>query len=423
VLNLLRPYNGRAITGALRGLSEYYEIPVGLLRLVFFTAFLASPVVLLLYLCLAISMPSEGTVLSELRLANPSEHLGRLDRFDSLAHVLLKRISTGNLRHRVPPQLLALGLLLLGFAFELPRVEGSDFYYTHPILSSIYTSVSRHGAALFYLSMAITFFITERSSPTRVQLRTKRMDRFILDGGSTKAIGGIASGIARVIGIDPAYIRVLFILLNLLTFGLVGIIYLIVFWMMRRSNNIQRDHSDAGTDSLPRRPLPQGTRFAIGILFILLAVIRVSTELRLFFFNESFFRGAVLVAAGMILAVRGLKYSSDNNRLCLLAGAAIFFLGIFDFSTAIFRVQLSLGGQFEVAYFIGGLTLLYFTIVNFRGNPQRIGFALTTAVILAALLVQFNLTPERFLLALVQFYDFFFPVIFAGFGFWLIMER
>jgi phage shock protein PspC (stress-responsive transcriptional regulator) len=411
------------ITGVLRGLSEHYQIPVSLLRLVFFTAFLASPVVLLLYLCLAISMPAEGSVLSELRLANPSAHSDRRDRFRSLAHLLLKRISIGNLRHRVPPQLLALGLLLLGFALELPRVEGSDFYYSHPILSGIYTSISRHGAALFYLSLAVTFFIAERAAPPPLQLQSKRMDQFTLDGGPTKAIGGIASGIARVIGIDAAYIRVLLILLNILTFGLVGIIYLIVFWTMRRGSNMQRIHSEPGTNSPARRPLSQGTRFAIGILFIFLAVIRVSTELRLFFFNESFFRGAVLVAAGMIFAVRGLKYSSDNNRLWLLAGAAIFFLGILDFSTAIFRVQLSLGGRFEVAYLIGGLSLLYFTLVNFRGNPQRIGFALSAAIVLAALLVQFNITPERFLLALVQFYDFFFPVIFAGFGFWLIMER
>ena len=436
MLNLLRPYSGRVIAGVARGLSEHYGPPAALVRFLFVTAFLASPIVLLVYLFLAISMPAEAAVLSELRLPDTSDTSTPRERFERLSSILLRRTAMKGTRHPMPPQFLALLLLLLGFALELPRVEGMDFYYMHPILSGMYGTIMQYGAALFYLTVAFTFFVSEYAEAAPIQLRFPRSEVLLLDSGETKSIGGLASGISRMIDIDPAYVRVLLIFLNILTFGIVGILYLVAFWILRRKTPHPASPRAGGEEKFQNfspllqqgKRLGEGSggnaiRIIVGFLFLFLAVIRISTELRLFFFNEPFFRGTVLIIAGIIFAARGLKSNSDNNRLWLIAGPAILFLGVFDFSTAIFRVQLPLAGRFEVAYLIAGLSLLYFTVVSFLGKPQRIGLALTATILLAALLIQVHVTPARFLVALVQFYDFFFPVIFAGLGLWLVMER
>jgi phage shock protein PspC (stress-responsive transcriptional regulator) len=319
---------------------------------------------------------------------------------------------------------MAFCMLVLAFAFQIPRLEGASFYTNHPITSSLFSNVSRHATAFFYVAVAFTFLAMDRIRTAPVDLRIARKDRVILDAGDFRSIIGLVSGLGRVTGLDPAYIRVAFVLLNVLTFGLVGLIYLLYYVWLRRSGRKEYEHSTTIEEPKFIRPLGAVVRITLGFLFLLLALIRVSTEFRLFFFNEPFFQGIVLILVGCIFTASALRshQRAGFERLWLLGGAVVLLNGIYELTTAVFQVQLPFAGRFELIYLVGGLSVAYYSLVSLNGQRQRAGFGLAALFFLAALMVQASLAPTHLMLALVQFYDFFFPVIFAGFGLWLVLE-
>lgn len=48
--------------------------------------------------------------------------------------------------------------------------------------------------------------------------------------GKNRILAGVCGGIAEYLSIDPVIVRVLWVALTLLTFGLVGIILYIIMW-------------------------------------------------------------------------------------------------------------------------------------------------------------------------------------------------
>jgi phage shock protein PspC (stress-responsive transcriptional regulator) len=246
--------------------------------------------------------------------------------------------------------------------------------------------------------------------------------------GVRRSIGGLAAGLAQLIRVDAAYIRVFFILLNILTFGAFGVLYVVAVVLLRRkgfAGDTDSSYSPIPSDRATEYDIgsvPASFRWMIGLLFLLLALIRTMTEFRIFFFNEALFHGIILSVMGMLLAWRGLKNPANQHSLLVLAGASVLFLGIEDLTTALFRVQLSSIGGFEVAFVIAALSITYFCLVLLRGLGERISLVFAALCLVAAGMMMMGVIPARFLLALVQFYDFFYPVIFIGFGLWLALD-
>jgi hypothetical protein len=159
------------------------------------------------------------------------------------------------------------------------------------------------------------------------------------------------------------------------------------------------------------------------LLFVALALLRLSTEFRLFFFNEPFFQGLAYITIGLLFAMRGLAVSKTSAGVWLIGGAAVLLLGVESFCAAVFRVQLTLPARFEMTYLIAGLSLVYYAVIELAGHRRRAAMVLALIIACAALTIEAHIIPVRFLTALVQFYDFFYPLIFGGLGLWLVMER
>ena len=85
-------------------------------------------------------------------------------------------------------------------------------------------------------------------------------------------------------------------------------------------------------------------------------------------------------------------------------------------------MQLSPVERFEVICLIVFLTVAYYSRVVLRGKPRRAGLLLGATSLIAAVIIGAGVAPSHYLTALVQFYDFFYPVIFLGLGLWLTME-
>ncbi len=90
---------------------------------------------------------------------------------------------------------------------------------------------------------------------------------------------------------------------------------------------------------------------------------------------------------------------------------------------AIFSVQLPFGARFEVAYWLAGIAILYYALVALKDAARSVAIALVALLFVLAALVQMDIINTRYLLALAEFYDFFFPILFAGSGLWLLLER
>src|SRR6266446_6989601 len=89
---LIRPISGHMVTGVAAGIAEVYGLPVSFIRVLFVVGFLAQPVIVLVYLLLAISMPSEDAVVSRLSLNDPNDSLSARERFERLSERLVARV-------------------------------------------------------------------------------------------------------------------------------------------------------------------------------------------------------------------------------------------------------------------------------------------------------------------------------------------
>jgi phage shock protein PspC (stress-responsive transcriptional regulator) len=397
-----------------------------MVRAVVLTALLTNPIILLFYLLTWLSLPSELAAVGYMQLADPSVLGGQ--RFETLARTLLGRSGVRGRRSNVQTQAIAFVLLATAFALQLPKVEGQNFYYLHPLVAWLFSAVTQFAGVLFYLAVALAFFAAPTPN-SQVSLRSTRTSELELDRDPYREIGGFVAGIARVLEVQPAVLRVLFVFLNIMTFGVVGIIYLLVIWLLKKQGRVRTpediERTAADTEAPANQSFPTWIRILLGSLFLLLALTRLLTEVRLFFFNEPFFQGIVLCTVGLIgvaMTLTTRRHGSATN-LWLIAGCAIMLFGVYELSTTLFHVQLALTGRFMIAYLGIGLAFLYFGLVAVEGVARRIAIGLATMLFLAALFILLSVAPARFLLALVEFYDFFYPILFAGFGLWLVIEQ
>lgn len=410
---LTRPHTGRLIAGVCRAIEGAYGVPVLLVRAICVVSFVVAPVTLVFYLLLALSIPSERSVLSALRLR---VHEAGPVGFSRLTSLLLDRTGARSAAPQAQQRLVVPLLLLATLLFELPHLQGTTFYQPHQLFEFTATTASRLASVVLYLLFATALLIRRSRNRTPIVLLTGTWDRLILESSDTRSIGGLASGIARVTRLDVAWVRVFLIVLNLLTLGVIGGLYFLTVWLLRRAGRTQTEHI-APTPETISDDFDEGsifTRIASG-LFLFLAIIRLFTELHWFFFNESIIRGFVLGALGVIFTRR-------RSDPWLILSAILLFLGVYDLCAAIFHVQPSVAGWWEVSYLIATLSIVYYAVVSLRSEAARVAFGLAGASVIAMLLVATQMTSEPFLLALSQFYDFFYPLIFAGLGLWVAME-
>ena len=428
VVSLFRPKSGRVVAGVALGIAEMYRIPVVIVRLFWIAAFLATPVALLLYVLLTISMPSEEVIVSELRSVDALGLPDRTARFEVTTRILSARVLDDDSQGSSIRRMLGVIFVLAGVALEIPRLQGLTFSYQHPIATGFMETISRFGTATFYVTAGILAIFAKRRSSTPVALPQRLAQQLELDRSPARLVGGLAAGISAVMGIDAAYIRIVLVLLNIFSFGIFGIAYLAIVMTMRRARRKQDMKSSADIDqpeSISSENAIKGQsrfRLTIGMLLLLLGAIRFASDIRLFFFNESFFQGLILGALGFVLAIRGIKASSRYSTVLVLAGVCVLLLGVSDFCSAVFHLQFTAVDRFEVTCLIGLLTLAYYSTLFLQGTPRKIGLALAASCLVTASLMALAVIPPHYLVALIQFYEFFYPVIVVGFGIWLAVD-
>ncbi len=321
------------ICGVAIGLAERYGVPATLVRAIFISAFLATPFAVLLYLLLSLSTPSELSVAGKLRLLSIDSDFSNQERFSALlANRLEKRSSPW-----VPRHVLALWLLIFAALLELPRMENAILYLAHPIVSTLVHNLSLLGTSLFYTCVAFLFLFQRKRTPAIPILELPKQDTFSCDRGAGKMIGGVVSGISEVLEIDLAYLRVLLIVLNFLTMGLAGAMYLLV-WYLHRSKEDVDVISDTELPPSSPDPLRFGFRIGIAFLFLLLAGVDLSTEFRFFFFNESFLEAVAMSLVGIAFVWHGMTAQKERDQLWIVGGATIFFL---EFTNALPTSRIS----------------------------------------------------------------------------------
>lgn len=417
---LYRPHEGRLVGGVALAFNQRFGLSLPLLRAFFAAVAASSEYGIILYFLMWLSMPGERKLLPRLQLAGAALGSGST-RFEDISGHLIERF-----RHRERPRAwsaaFAFLLLFIAVVLQLSNLDESMFYNEHPILSSLLAFTERFGGILSYVALSILFLqpLREMVHPQYVQ---QERPRIALDRGPGKVIFGLLSGIARSMNVDPFVLRAAAVLLSGLTFGAIAVFYLIAVVILDKTEGTQETELLRPANST--EPMPKGLRMLTAVLFMLLALVRLSTDFRLFFFNEPYVQGLIFVILGVSLFVWSLKRWSEASasRMWMLLTPALVFWGIYELSRALFFVQLPFVARFQVGYLIAGTAFIYYAIVTLRG--RRLLYGITTGVMfyLFVLLIQFNILPSNALLLLVQFYEFFNPVLFAGAGLWVVMEK
>ncbi len=410
------------ICGVAIGLAERYGARVWLVRTVIVTAFLASPIAVLVYLLLALSIPSERNVAGHLRLVTSAQARYPHERFELLSRLLVARLLGKDSKFSAPSPVFGFVLFVLAGVLELRHLGGSAFFTMHSIGAGVSDDFSEIGTPLLYLSLASLFLWGQSKLPSQVVMSIPDRDRFTLEHGSGKMIGGVVSGIAPVLELDSAYLRAALIIVNILTLGLAGAAYLLIWYLQRAKPYSTAPHGlfDSSDSSDKRSP---AFRFAVASVFLILALIDISTNRHLFFFNQTFVQGLVMTIFGIALVWHGAKALRDHSALHLIGGASIFFFGFYELVSSTAHLQVSIPNSFEVSEIIFALSILYYAVISLRGHSRTLAIWIAGMFALSALLIAIHVTPPIYLIELVRFYGFFYPLIFAGLGLWITFER
>ncbi|HET6510759.1 MAG TPA: PspC domain-containing protein, partial [Candidatus Kapabacteria bacterium] len=343
--------------------------------------------------------------------------------FDTMARQLLDRFkSTEGVRFLSA----ALAFLMLFYALtlQLSHINEPGFHAEHPWLSWGMTMTEQMGGVIAYLALGLLFFFTD---PTRTALAAfwqQPRPRLELDATSSRLIFGLMSGLSRVTNVDPIILRVLMMLVSMLTFGVGAVAYVVaVILLDKRSKELHPPHAHDVHARAPRFS-PRLLR-SIGVIFLILSVTMFATEFRLFFFNEPYIHGLLHGILGLMIFVWAFRRWDHYSgaRLWMLLSPAMIFWAIYELTMALFYVQLPFVARFQVGYLIAGTVFIYYSIVALRGRAILYGISIGIFFYLLVMLVQFNIIPSSLLLLLVQFFEFFYPVIFAGAGLWVVMEK
>ncbi len=410
------------ISGVAIGLAERYGVRAPLVRAVFVTAFIAAPVTAFLYLLLAFSIPSEVNVAGKLRLLPLDLALSPRERFERTSNVLSNRLLETRTSQWVPAHTLPIWLLVFAAILEFPRIESIAPAVSHPMLASFVNGVSLWGTSLFCISMALLFlFQKEHPAPTPAFIIPNQY-RFSVNRGPEKVIGGIVAGLSQILEVDPAYLRVLLIVVNIFTIGIAGAVYLLVWYLHRKSDNIVVISETEDLSILHVAP-KRSFRISLAMLFILLAGIHLLNAYRIFFFNESLFQGAAMSLVGMVLVWHGIGAFRKRDPLWLLGGASVFFIGVYIGVTNVAHLQIPIAKDLEIAEIIVALSMVYLGFVAFRGYARSVAFVVASIFAVSSLMIAVGFIPTSYLMELVRFYGFFYPLIFGGLGLWIAFEK
>lgn len=413
---------GRMVCGVAAGFALRYGLRANLLRVFFVVTMLLFPIGALLYLLLAISMPSELHVIGSLRLSVTDGNLSPRERFEMLSEQLLKSNAGRTSDSRFPTHLLGIGLLLFAAILILPRMEGDVFYMFHPIITTFLNFISRVGPAIFYIAAALLFLLRPKRAEPSVILLLPTRESFSLERGSQKMIGGIVSGAAQVLKLDPTYLRILLILLNFFTLGIAGAGYLLLWFFQRKKEGTR----DATPEQVPEQfaaGMDGAFRSGIALLGLLLACISICTEYRIFFFNESLVQGCAMALMGIAFSWHGLRATDERGNLGIVGGASIFLFSVYQIVSAMTHLEITVPEEFQMWEIILALAMVYLALVALERRARRLALMLTILLAISAALITLNLIPPRYLMDLIRFYGFFYPVLFAALGLWIAFER
>jgi phage shock protein PspC (stress-responsive transcriptional regulator) len=410
------------ICGVAIGLAERYGVRASLVRAVFVTAFITAPITVLLYLLFSLSTPSEARVASKLRLLPTEVALSPRERFERTSNALSKRLLGTRTSSWFPSHTFPIWLLVVAAILEFPHIGSFAPALAHPMLTSFTNGTSLLGTSLFYLSLALLFLFQKNNPAAMPSFNIPNHYRFSIARGPEKIIGGVVVGLSQILEIDPAYLRVLLIVVNFFTIGLAGAVYLLVWYLHRESDTIV---VVADTEDLPISRVTPKRSFRIGVamLFILLASIHLLNAYRLFFFNESLVQGAAMALVGMVLVWHGIGAFRARDPLWLLGGASVFFIGVYTCVTNVAHLQIPIAKEMEIAEIIVALSMVYLGFVAFRGYARSVAFVLASVFATSSLLITVGFIPTSYLMELVRFYGFFYPLIFGGLGLWIAFEK
>jgi phage shock protein PspC (stress-responsive transcriptional regulator) len=418
---LFRPHEGRYVGGAALALSERFGLPLALTRITLGAIVISSPNGALFYLLLWLAMPGERRVLPQLELS--AAFSKDVHGFDTMSRQLLDRFKAVD-GVKVLSVVLAFAMLFYAVMLQLSHIHEAAFDAEHSLLSAILTIIDQLGGVIAYLALGLLFVFTDVERKPLVSFWQQPRPRLELDATSSRVIFGLMSGLARVTNIDPLILRVLAMLISMLTFGVGAVAYVVaVILLDRRSKEIHPAHVHDLTARAPK--FSHKMLRGIGVIFFLLAVTKFANEFRLFFFNEPYVHGVLFGVLGVIVFSWAFRRwdSYSGARLWMLLSPAIIFWAIYQLSTALFYVQLPFVARFQVGYLIAGTVFIYYSLVALKGRPVLYGISIGIFFYVLVLLVQFNVIPSNLMLLLVQFFEFFYPVIFAGAGLWVVMEK
>ncbi len=428
MLSLYRPQNHRAIAGVALGLAEFYEVPVVVIRLLFVTAFLATPLALLTYLLLAISIQGEEAIASELSMAYIGSASSRYVRFEAFTELLRQRLRARDGIQAVIHKAIAILLVFFGLALELPKLGIAAYASPHLLSSSLLEPISRFGTGLFYLTAGVAVILIRQRVSTRVIYKVPIVSHFTPAPAPARLIGGIAAGLSRMLEVDVAFLRVCFILLNIFTCGIFGIAYLLALLFMNRSARLReepkiiRREADAYDRPMTSRTARSRAILVIGWLLLLLSGMSLASELGVVYLTESFIGGLALASIGFLISLVGVRAQTKYSAVLILSGVDCFLFGIGDLCRRVFHVQLSSVERTEVLCVMGFVSLVYYSVVVLGGIPKVVGILFGAACLGSAFLMIGGVVPAQYLAALNQFYEFFYPMIFFGFGVWILMD-
>jgi phage shock protein PspC (stress-responsive transcriptional regulator) len=428
---------GRIVGGVAAGIAARFNVSIALIRLLFLTMMCVSPFGILLYVLLWLSMPSEGVLIDRLQVLH-SAQAPRL-RFEEFVKLSSSGILGGaKTQSALLRGVVAILMLLIAIGMQVAYARGIGGDVQPAAFAWIGLYLSRFAIPVFYLVLAaIPFFGRREQSPSLI-LVSQRASRFSADHSETRALFGVASGFGMLTGIDPVVIRVILVLLNIFSFGLVTVAYLITAFILdqrgRKVKNTSESATNSASDStvtddlseVKTKPVISKTYTRLlSSLFVVLAATRFATEFRLFFFNESYVNGLVLGLTGLLLSYNGLLNGSNSSRwrLGLLAGTAIFLYGCYDLSIAFFNVQMPFASYYQIGFAIFGVSLIYFAVSLLQEESRTVTLGIAVLLLLPSIVARSK--PELFDYAISfgRFYSFFCPLLYAGCALWVLFER
>jgi phage shock protein PspC (stress-responsive transcriptional regulator) len=415
------------------GIAARFDISIVLMRFLFLAMMCVSPFGILLYTLLWLSMPSEGVLIGRLQVAETAE-IPRV-KFEEFVKLCSSGILDGAKSHssllRGVVSILML-LIAIGMQVSFARGDRGDIQPTAFIWLGL--NLSRFASPLCYLVFAAFPFFGKRQKAQSPILLSARTSHFMSDHSDTHALFGVASGFGMLTGIDPVVIRVILVLLNIFSFGLVTMAYLITAFVLdqreRQLKNTEETEPNpiSAPFSLERRTgrsLTKTYLLLLSSLFVVLSATRFATEFRILFFNESFASGVTLNLIGLLLTYQGLLRGTDSSRwrIGLLSGSAIFLYGCYNLAIAFFNVQLPFASYYQIGFAIFGVSLIYFAFSLLEGEGRLVTLLVAVLLLLPSLIARSKPELFDFAISFGKFYSFFCPLLYAGCALWILFER